>query len=117
VAERCNLDGEALVSTSRLTAKIDTNCIADGFQIYLHSFIVAASGDWAVVQQGLNYDLKRLGSVLAVAYDRELDGFADFLLVENHGPRTPQTLAMVAEVIHGTPMRFSARTGIHFQCR
>src|SRR6266481_9671964 len=43
VAERRGLDGEALVRTSRLTAKIDNNCIADGFQIYLHSFIVAAS--------------------------------------------------------------------------
>src|SRR6266478_5256657 len=54
VAERRGLDGEALVRTSRLTAKIDNNCIADGFQIYLHSFIVAASGEWAIVQQGMN---------------------------------------------------------------
>lgn len=52
-------------------------------------------------------DLKRLGSVLAVTYDRELRGFADLLLVEKLGPRTLQTLAMVAEVIHGTPVRFS----------
>src|SRR6202045_2192538 len=49
VAKRRSLDGEALVRTSRLTAKIDNNCIADGFQLYLHSFIVAASGEWAVV--------------------------------------------------------------------
>src|SRR5581483_3920194 len=48
------LNGEALVRTSRLTARIDNNCIADGFQIYLHSFIVTTNGDWAVVQQGLN---------------------------------------------------------------
>ena len=187
VAERRSLDGEALVRTSRLTAKIDNNCIADGFQIYLHSFIVAASGEWVVVQQGMNgasgfarryhwhsasvrdfvegphtgivgehqgtimnlvdaqagpaqkallaiahdspeatlkeiphlmmpqhhdvraedVDLKRLGAVLAVAYERDLRGFADLLLVENLGPRTLQTLAMVAEVIHGTPVRFS----------
>jgi hypothetical protein len=52
-------------------------------------------------------DLKRLGAVLAVAYDRDLRGFADLLLVENLGPRTLQTLAMVAEVIHGTPVQFS----------
>jgi len=45
--------------------------------------------------------------VLAVAYERDLRGFADLLLVENLGPRTLQTLAMVAEVIHGTPVRFS----------
>ncbi|HEX4274705.1 MAG TPA: DUF763 domain-containing protein [Bryobacteraceae bacterium] len=187
LADRQGLDGDALVRTSRLTAKIDNNCIADGFQLYLHSFVVAASGEWAVVQQGMNggsgiarryhwhsatvrdfvdsphtgiagehqgeilnlvdgearparnallaiagqdpettvdtirhltmprhhdvrpkdVDLKRLGSVLAVAHDRELKGFADLLLVENLGPRTLQTLALVAEVVHGTPVRFS----------
>jgi hypothetical protein len=52
-------------------------------------------------------DLGRLGAVLAVAYERDLHSFADFLLTENLGPRTLQTLAMVAEVIHGTPVRFS----------
>jgi hypothetical protein len=193
VAERRNIDGDALVRTSRLTAKIDNNCIADGFQLYLHSFIVAASGEWAVVQQGMNQqglsegapglarryhwhsanvrdfvdaphtgitgesqgeilnlvdtqagpaqralltmtrespdttlaeirhltmprhhevraenvDLKRLGAVLAVAHERDLHGFADLLLVEDLGPRTLQTLALVAEVVHGTPVRFS----------
>src|SRR5438874_9062029 len=54
LADRTALDGEALVRTSRLTARVDNNAIADGFQIYLHSFIVTAAGDWAVVQQGLN---------------------------------------------------------------
>src|SRR5881394_2133484 len=51
---RHGFDGEALVRTSRLTARVDNNAIADGFQIYLHSFIVTADGQWAVVQQGLN---------------------------------------------------------------
>src|SRR6267143_6358924 len=54
IAEHRGLDGEALVRTSRLTARIDNNAIADGFQIYLHSFVVASDGEWAVVQQGLN---------------------------------------------------------------
>ena len=54
IAERRGFDGEALVRTSRLTARIDNNAIADGFQIYLHSFVVTANGEWAVVQQGLN---------------------------------------------------------------
>jgi hypothetical protein len=187
IADRQGLDGETLVRSSRLTARIDNNCIADGFQIYLHSFVVAASGEWAVVQQGMNtttglarryhwhsakvrdfvvephtgimgapagpimnlvdaqagpaqdallmiargrpeltlgqirhlemprhhdvrvedVDLKRLGAVLAVAYEKDLHSFADFLLTEKLGPRTLQTLAMVAEVIHGTPVRFS----------
>jgi hypothetical protein len=187
LADRRSLDGEALVRTSRLTARIDNNAIADGFQIYLHTFIVANSGEWAVVQQGLNdasglarryhwhsatvrdftsqphtaivgepqgeilnlvdaasrpaqdallaiarehpdttlaevrrlvmprhhdvraqdVDLKRLGAVLAVAYEREFRDFASLLLLENLGPRTLQSLALVAEVVHGAPSRFS----------
>src|SRR5687768_3876715 len=187
IASRRGFDGEALVRTSRLTARIDNNTIADGFQIYLHSFVVTAAGEWAVVQQGLNdrsgmarryhwhsasvrdfvaephtgivgenqgtsmnlvsaeaksaqsalldivrekpeqtlsaarhlslpahhevraqnVDLKRLGAVLAVAYERDLHDFAELLLLENLGPRTLQSLALVAEVVHGTPARFS----------
>jgi hypothetical protein len=187
VAERRGLDGEALVRTSRLTARVDNNAIADGFQIYLHTFIVSAAGEWAVVQQGMNeasglarryhwhsqtvrdftsqphtaivgepqgeimnlvdaaagpaqsalltiarerpdttlaearrlamprhhdvraenIDFKRLGAVLAVAYEREFRDFASLLLLENLGPRTLQSLALVAEVVHGTPSRFS----------
>src|SRR5579864_7689917 len=45
VAEREGLDGGALVRTSRLTARIDNNAIADGFQIYLHTFVVSRDGD------------------------------------------------------------------------
>jgi hypothetical protein len=188
VAETRGLDGEALVRTGRLTARVDNNAIADGFQIYLHTFIVSATGEWVVVQQGLNdasglarryhwhsatvrdfttephtgivgrdegiimnlvdahahpaqeamlsvvrqdpertladarriyaaprhhdvragnVDLKRLGAVLAVAWERELRDFASLLLMENLGPRTLQSLALVAEVVHGTPTRFS----------
>jgi hypothetical protein len=54
LSERYGFDGEALVRTSRLTARVDNNAIADGFQIYLHSFVVTNNGEWAVVQQGLN---------------------------------------------------------------
>src|SRR5947209_6700829 len=50
IAARKGFDGEALVRSSRLTARIDNNAIADGFQIYLHGFIVADSGEWSVVQ-------------------------------------------------------------------
>ena len=187
VAERQGLDGSALVRTSRLTAKIDNNAIGDGFQIYLHSFVVTKAGDWAVVQQGLNeetglarryhwhsaavrdftsephsgiagenqgtilnlvdrraapaqealleisrtlpeqtlstiqklslprhhevrsgnVDLKRLGAVLMTSYDRQLRDFASLLLVENLGPHTLQSLALIAEVVHGAPSRFS----------
>src|SRR5918994_6485580 len=54
IAERRGFDGESLVRTSRLTARIDNNAIADGFQIYLHSFVLTSDGEWAVVQQGMN---------------------------------------------------------------
>lgn len=187
IADQTGLDGEALVRTSRLAAKVDNNAIIDGFQIYLHGFILTRQGEWAIVQQGMNQgtrlarryhwhsetvkdftcephtgivgvnhgviqnlvderarpaqdallviandkpqrtltevmkmrmpihhdvrakdvDLTRLGAVLAVSHDRELRDFASLLLLENVGPRTLQTLAMVAEVIHGTPTRFS----------
>jgi uncharacterized protein len=54
-----------------------------------------------------NVDLKRLGAVLAVAYERELRDFASLLLLENLGPRTLQSLALIAEVVHGAPSRFT----------
>ena len=184
---RTGLDGENLARTSRLTARIDNNAVADGFQLYLHSFVVHQSGEWAVIQQGMNpeersarryhwhsatvrsfvsdphtailgkpqgtilnlvdarasaaqsallaiahepvacslgearrlvmpahhdvrpadVDLKRLGAVLAVAHDQDLRDFASFLLVEGLGPRTLQSLALIAEVVHGAPSRFS----------
>jgi hypothetical protein len=187
IAERRSLDGEMLVRTSRLTARIDNNAIADGFQIYLHTMVLSAHGEWTVVQQGMNaangmarryhwhsasvrdftsephtgiagehqgtimnlvdagakkaqnallaiarenpdatlrtarrlfvpgrhevraqdVDLKRLGAVLATAYEREFHDFASLLLLENLGPRTLQSLALIAEVVHGAPTRFS----------
>src|SRR3954453_14908683 len=54
-----------------------------------------------------NVDLKRLGAVLAVAHERELRDFASLLLVEGLGPRTLQSLALIAEVVHGAPSRFA----------
>src|SRR5215203_6800327 len=58
LADRCGFDGDSLVRTSRLTARIDNNAIADGFQIYLHSFVVTREGEWAVVQQGMNEGMR-----------------------------------------------------------
>ena len=46
IADARGLNGDELVRISRLTAKIDNNCIADGFQIYLHSFVLTAKGQW-----------------------------------------------------------------------
>ena len=52
-------------------------------------------------------DLKRLGTVLAVAQESELRDFESLLLLKGLGPRTLQNLVMVSEVIHGTPSRFN----------
>lgn len=54
VAERTGLPGDALVRSSKLTAKVDNTAIQDGFQLYLHTFILTREGEWTVVQQGLN---------------------------------------------------------------
>jgi uncharacterized protein len=54
-----------------------------------------------------NVDLKRLGAVLAVAYEKGLQDFTELLLLEKLGPRTLQSLALVAEVVHGAPSRFN----------
>src|SRR5437868_11432787 len=59
IAGETGAGGEALVRTSRLTARIDNNAIADGFQIYLHTFILTRAGEWAVVQQGMNEKNRR----------------------------------------------------------
>ncbi len=54
IADRTGLAGDSLVRCSRLSAKIDNTALQDGFQIYLHSFILTREGEWAVVQQGMN---------------------------------------------------------------
>lgn len=54
VASDTGLNGDALVRASRLTAKVDNTAIQDGFQLYLHTFILTSEGEWVVVQQGLN---------------------------------------------------------------
>lgn len=186
IADQTGLNGDMLVRNSKLSAKVDNTAIQDGFQIYLHSFILTSDGEWAVVQQGMNdatgmarryhwhspaissfveephtfiygagqgriinitdkkadstrsgilqlakenpahllpeikkltmprhhdvkaqdVDLKRLGSVLAVAYQKENLDMESLLLLEGLGPRTLQSLVLVSEVIHGTPSRF-----------
>lgn len=54
VASRTGLDGDALVRSSKLAAKVDNTALQDGFQLYLHNFVVTNQGEWAIVQQGLN---------------------------------------------------------------
>lgn len=189
VGDKTGLDGNYLARCSRLSAKVDNTAVQDGFQLYLHSFVVSRSGNWSVVQQGMNtegesaqarryhwhseslrsfvdephaavcgtsqgtilnlvakeakpsqaamlqivgeepermireikqlvmpthkdvrakdVDLKRLGSILWLAQEKAPADFENLLLLQGLGPRTLQSLALVSEVIHGTPSRFS----------
>lgn len=209
VGERTGLDGAALAQTSRLVAKIDNAAVQDGYDLYLHAFVVTADGQWCVVQQGMNTQarearryhwlseglegfldsphaaiegrnqgaivnladararhnrhaglllvhggperpiailrrlragnaaidlfpepqpdctgphlhmpahhqvlasdvlLRRLHATLAAAADRGPKDYAELLLIPGVGARTVAALAFVAEVIYGTPARFS----------
>jgi hypothetical protein len=52
--EAAGFDGAALARASRLVAKVDSAAVQDGFDLYLHGFVVADDGKWCVVQQGMN---------------------------------------------------------------
>ena len=56
IADKTGLDGNLLVHHSKLSAKVDNTAIQDGFQLYLHSFVLSKEGNWAVIQQGMNTD-------------------------------------------------------------
>jgi len=214
VCESTGLDGVELVRSSKLSAKVDNTVVQDGFQLYMHCFVLSREGRWTVIQQGMStgnstarryhwhsaglrsfvdephtaicgpnqgeilnladhqadparkgvlsltrekpelmmqdaqqlltqqaqqqlpqrapntppggtdhaqrmlslpahhdvraedVDLRRLGAVLWLAHDRQPADFEELVLLEGVGPRTLQSLALVSEVIHGTPARF-----------
>src|SRR3954466_13265911 len=54
VGEGTGIDGALLAQASRLVAKVDSAAVQDGFDLYLHGFILASDGQWTVVQQGMN---------------------------------------------------------------
>jgi hypothetical protein len=208
IGQRVGFDGSALATASRLVAKVDSAAVQDGFQLYLHGFIVTDDGHWVVVQQGMNGEfrqarryhwlseglksfvdephaaiegrsqgeivnltdrraeasrhkqlellaslgpdgiarevaalenrahpapptapaqlllpylqmpahhdvrqgdvvVRRLRGNLAAAADRGPSDFSELLLTPGVGARTVRALAMVAEVVHGAPYRFS----------
>ncbi len=75
VGERVGIDGDDMARNSRLVAKVDSAAVHDGFQIYLHSFVVTDDGTWTVVQQGMSPERK-----LARRYhwlSTEVDSFVD----------------------------------------
>ena len=59
IGERVGFDGDALARASRLVAKVDSAAVQDGFDLYLHGFVVTDDGHWVVVQQGMNGDAKQ----------------------------------------------------------
>ncbi|MFD1942642.1 DUF763 domain-containing protein [Paradevosia shaoguanensis] len=59
IGQRIGFDGEALAEASRLVAKVDSAAVQDGFDLYLHGFIVADDGKWVVVQQGMKGDARQ----------------------------------------------------------
>ena len=208
IGDRVGVDGTILAKASRLVAKVDSAAVQDGFDLYLHGFVVTDDGHWTVVQQGMNgerrqarryhwlseglksfvddphaaidgkrqgeivnladrraeasrraqldllcllgpdkiareyaaletdreiqakpptdqpllphlimpahHDVRssdvierRLHSNLAAAADRGPKDFTDLLLTPGVGARTVRALAMVAEVMHGAPCRFT----------
>jgi hypothetical protein len=204
IGERVGFDGAALATSSRLVAKVDSAAVQDGFDLYLHGFVVTNDGSWVVIQQGMNGDrrqarryhwlsegltsfvdaphaaiegqsqgeivnltdrraeasrkgqlellhsfgpdrivrefastetshaapsdqatlphlvmpahhdvregnivMRRLHGNIAAAAERGPSDFSELLLVPGVGARTVRALAMVAEVIHGAPCRFS----------
>jgi len=54
IGDSVGFDGAALATASRLVAKVDSAAVQDGFDLYLHGFIVTDDGKWTVVQQGMN---------------------------------------------------------------
>src|SRR5262249_48857001 len=54
IGDQVGIDGHALAKASRLVAKVDSAAVQDGFQLYLHGFVVTDDGHWVVVQQGMN---------------------------------------------------------------
>ena len=56
--------------------------------------------------QESDVNMKRLGAVLQMAYNRDIDNFEDLLMLKGVGPKTLKSLALVSEVVHGDSSRF-----------
>jgi hypothetical protein len=74
IGQRIGFDGDALAKSSRLVAKVDSAAVQDGFDLYLHGFIVADDAKWVVVQQGMNGDTRT-----ARRYHWQSEGLASFV--------------------------------------
>lgn len=74
IGTRVGFDGDALAQASRMVAKVDSAAVQDGFDLYLHGFVVTDDGRWTVVQQGMNADTRQ-----ARRYHWLSEGLADFV--------------------------------------
>jgi hypothetical protein len=99
LGERTGLDGAALARTSRLVAKVDSAALQDGFDLYLHAFVVTDDGTWAVVQQGMNPARRQ-----ARRYHWLSEGLADFV----DAPHTAIEGASQGEILNLTDRRAAA---------
>lgn len=54
IGDQTGLDGDYFGRCSKLAAKVDNTAVQDGFQLYLHSFVLSTDGDWTVIQQGMD---------------------------------------------------------------
>lgn len=54
ICNRYSMNGTPLIYASRMSAKVDSAAVQDGYQIYHHCFFFLPSGQWAVIQQGMN---------------------------------------------------------------
>ena len=59
VGNKTGLDGNYLANCSKLSAKVDNTALQDGFNLYLHSFVVSDKGDWSVIQQGMQTNMSK----------------------------------------------------------
>jgi len=66
IGEKTGLDAHYLVHCSKLTAKVDNTAIQDGFQLYLHNFILSSEGQWAVVQQGMSVPMEQRDDIIGI---------------------------------------------------
>jgi uncharacterized protein len=74
IGERVGFNGGELAKASRLVAKVDSAAVQDGFNLYLHGFIVTDDAKWVVVQQGMNGDRRQ-----ARRYHWLSEGVGDFV--------------------------------------
>jgi len=51
---RFSMEARGLIYASKMTAKVDSAALQDGYQLYHHTFFFTQGGSWCVVQQGMN---------------------------------------------------------------